>query len=236
MQKLSATFTLRDNSSTWLSTRFSDLSRGTSVYDVFRRAIANSGFRAEGGKFVTGITNARGVTLRNLDRGAYSGWMYSVNGSVPNVVMSEYRIKDGDAIVFFYTDDYRNIVGEQTPAYTVEEVEKLIDAIGKVDKSSGDKINAARSAYDALSAENQKKVSNRETLFAAETAYAKLITGAAQKATDLYRATGDFIANTDARELCAFGSEWMIFALARSERDLPTVYRAYEKAVEAYVK
>ena len=235
VQKLSATFTLRDNSSTWLSTRFSDLSRGTSVYDVFRRAIANSGFRAEGGKFVTGITNARGVTLRNLDRGAYSGWMYSVNGSVPNVVMSEYHIKDGDAIVFFYTDDYRNIVGEQTPAYTVEEVEKLIDAIGKVDKSSGDKINAARSAYDALSAEDQKKVSNRETLFAAETAYAKLIAGAAQKATDLYRTTGDFIQNTDARELCAFGSEWMIFALARSECDLPTVYRAYEKAVEAYV-
>ena len=50
----------------------------------------------------------------------------------------------------------------------------LIDAIGEVDRSSGPAITAAREAYNALTAEEQGRVSNYEVLTAAEALYASL--------------------------------------------------------------
>lgn len=59
----------------------------------------------------------------------------------------------------------------QIAAYDVID---LIDAIGTVTKDSGDKIEAARTAYDALSDLGKGYVKNKDTLTAAETAYKKL--------------------------------------------------------------
>ena len=53
-------------------------------------------------------------------------------------------------------------------------VEALIDAIGEVTAESGDAIDAARKAYDALTDGQKALVSNYETLTAAEEAYAAL--------------------------------------------------------------
>lgn len=39
----------------------------------------------------------------NLTVGKQSGWMYTVNGDVPNVSCSEYKIKENDEIKFQYT-------------------------------------------------------------------------------------------------------------------------------------
>ena len=61
---------------------------------------------------------------------------------------------------------------DQTEA--VQHVIELINAIGEVTEESGDAINAARAAYDALTAEAQGQVSNYDTLVAAEEAYNNL--------------------------------------------------------------
>ena len=53
-------------------------------------------------------------------------------------------------------------------------MEALIDAIGEVTAESGDAIDAARKAYDALTDGQKALVSNYETLTAAEEAYAAL--------------------------------------------------------------
>ncbi|MCD8201443.1 MAG: hypothetical protein LUD47_05200, partial [Clostridia bacterium] len=66
---------------------------------------------------------------------------------------------------------------EATDKYSsleIENVETLIGAIGTVGESSGSAISAAREAYDALSDEQKAKVSNYETLTAAEAAYANI--------------------------------------------------------------
>ena len=55
-----------------------------------------------------------------------------------------------------------------------EAVEDLIDAIGPVTKKSGEKINAARTAYDSLSDEQQALVTNYQTLLDAEKRYKEL--------------------------------------------------------------
>ena len=62
---------------------------------------------------------------------------------------------------------------DQTEA--VQHVIDLINAIGEVTEESGDAINAARAAYDALTAEEQGQVSNYDVLMAAEEAYKTLL-------------------------------------------------------------
>ncbi len=57
---------------------------------------------------------------------------------------------------------------------SVKKVISLIDKIGTVDKKSGKAIKKARSAYDALSKKEKKKVTNYKALKSAEKAYAKL--------------------------------------------------------------
>ena len=57
---------------------------------------------------------------------------------------------------------------------SVDYVVRLIDSIGVVSKASEDKISTARVAYEKLTTEEKKKVTNFETLEAAEAAYKAL--------------------------------------------------------------
>lgn len=66
------------------------------------------------------------------------------------------------------------LTAEEATAFYAEEAEKviaLIDAIGEVTAGSGDKIRAARKAYDALEPYSKTLVNNYDTLTAAEAAY-----------------------------------------------------------------
>ena len=228
---LTVGFTLADNGNVWLSCQFTGLNEGVTVYDVFYRALGENGFSAAGGGFVTAVSGPNG-TLSQKDRGEYSGWMYSVNGAIPNVVMAQYYLSDGDQILFFYTDDYTKISGMAKPAVTVDEVIRLIDEIGTVTLRRGDAIAAARTAYDKLSEKDRAKVTNAEVLFAAERAYAKLIRSG-EKRTDILKTTGDFVLSDDEEKLSGFGSEWLIMGLSRAVRDVP---EDYVSAAEEYVR
>ena len=48
------------------------------------------------------------------DRGANSGWMYRVNGSVPSVALKDYELTGNATVVWFYTDDYSNDYGSES--------------------------------------------------------------------------------------------------------------------------
>lgn len=50
------------------------------------------------GTYISGINN-----LDEKDCGKSSGWLYSVNGTKPNVSCGYYRLKNGDTVVFSYT-------------------------------------------------------------------------------------------------------------------------------------
>ena len=49
------------------------------------------------GAYIEGIGN-----LYEFDVGELSGWMYSVNGSAPNVSCGKYVLKDGDTVSWYY--------------------------------------------------------------------------------------------------------------------------------------
>ncbi len=49
--------------------------------------------------------------LYEMDCGSLSGWMFSVNGEFPDVSASSYQVKKGDSIVFVYTCDMGEDIG-----------------------------------------------------------------------------------------------------------------------------
>lgn len=222
-------FTLSDNGSEWFSCKLDKLPEGTSALDVLHKALASHGYSASGSTYISAISGPNG-TLKEKDRGPNSGWMYSVNGSIASVTMNQYFVSDGDSIEMFYTDDYTKL--GHSGEYTPDDVIDLIDAIGTVTKRSGDDIAAARKAYDSLTDEEKKQVTNYGTLLAAEKAYADILKKAAKELGDIYKTTGDYIEKLPGDELNAFGSEWYILGLARSGRK---VFDDYYKAIEKHV-
>ncbi|MCT7399980.1 DUF4430 domain-containing protein [Eubacterium sp. LFL-14] len=78
---------------------------GESCFDILERELKNAGILIESSitpatksVYIEGINN-----LYEFDCGKQSGWMYTVNGDVPNVSCSEYKIKENDEIKFQYT-------------------------------------------------------------------------------------------------------------------------------------
>ncbi len=180
-----------------------------------------------------------GVTYGEFTSGTNSGWLYKVNGVLPNVPLTQKAVNNNDYVLWYYTTDWKadpdagKMADEEV---TAADVIKLIDAIGTVTRSSGNAIAAARTAYNKLSADQKALVTNYAKLTAAETAYAELIkeqtAGEANTETaDGWRKTySDALDSVKTDEL-VFGSEWLVIALARSGRDVPDSY--YDSVVKA---
>jgi hypothetical protein len=47
-----------------------------------------------------------GYWLAEFDNGYNSGWMYTVNGSHPNVGLKDFELQDGDEVIWHYVNDY----------------------------------------------------------------------------------------------------------------------------------
>ena len=96
-----------------------------------------------------------------------------------------------------------------------ELVVQLINSIGTVSPDSGEAINAARAAYDALGDADKAKVYNYSTLTDAEAAFAKLSQGADVKYEDALASTLALLNQYIIASVgCTYG-EWLILALAR---------------------
>lgn len=79
----------------------------STVYDLLKKACNDKGITYTAkdtmySVYIVGINN-----IDEKDCGKYSGWMYSVNGSYPNVSVDSKKLKDGDKVVFTYTCSYK---------------------------------------------------------------------------------------------------------------------------------
>ena len=86
-----------------LSTSTIEFREGETVFDVSKRTCKAAGIpfvykKSSMGYYVQGINN-----LFEFDCGSQSGWLYSVNGSMPNHASSAHSVKNGDKIVWHYT-------------------------------------------------------------------------------------------------------------------------------------
>jgi len=91
------------NLTEWIEATNITVPQNSKVIDVLKKALGTAGMKYENptGNYVESIKG-----LGEQDNGALSGWMYTLNGEYSNYGVSEQTVKDGDIIVFHYTDDY----------------------------------------------------------------------------------------------------------------------------------
>ena len=167
---------------TWVKATTYNIQSGATVWEVLKQSLEehNMSWSNASGNYVAAVNG-----LAEFDNGKNSGWMYTLNGKYPLLGVSEQKLKDGDRIVFHYTDDYTlENTGFAPPednkddekSMMVQAVEKLIVNIGTVTREDGCKarIDAARKAYDKLSYAEKKQVENYAELQSAEKTYAEL--------------------------------------------------------------
>ncbi len=170
------------NLSTWISKKTYKVAPGDTVKDVLEMALKEAGMSCKNptGNYVESING-----IGEFTNGGNSGWMYTLNGTHPSLGVAEQTVKDGDVIVFHYSDDYTKEEGSQgygdRDEAAAEKVEKLIDAIGTASLNSKSKIDAARKAYDVLTYTQKQLVGNYSKLTTAESKYAELKTADDEK-------------------------------------------------------
>lgn len=159
---------------------------GATVYHALIKALEGSGITQAGAAsgYVSSMTKDGETLGEFVNETGNDGWLYKVNGSLPNMGLTEFEIKNGDTIVWYYTEDWTKDTHAgssfvKTPTATdkkaAADVTDLIDEIGTVTKDSGEAISAARSAYDALTDEQKELVPNYDDLLEAEKKYAELV-------------------------------------------------------------
>ena len=98
--------------SEWLSNTTITVPEGATVYHVFTKALAAADMTSVGAEqnYVKSITK-NGVTLSQFDAGPNSGWLYTVNGKLAQKGLQDYVLRQGDQVVFFYTDEWQKQPG-----------------------------------------------------------------------------------------------------------------------------
>ena len=172
-----------DDMPVWIDTVEVTVPGGSTVGDVFKKVMDEKGYTYVGlvQGYIRSISQPEGgISLREKDDSrTNAGWMYLVNGTHPNVGLNSYELQKGDVITWHWCDDYTIEEGSEkwSGSRVKEYIENLIKLIGEVDASDACKarIDQARSAYNKLTAEEQGKVSNYQTLLDAEAKYKNLI-------------------------------------------------------------
>ena len=98
--------------------------------------------------YVSTISDGDSRVINEKDNGAFSGWMYTLNGEHVNKSVKEQTVEDGDEIVFHYTDDYRI----EDESLDISEAESIIAAINSIpEEITLDDEVLVNEAMDALS-------------------------------------------------------------------------------------
>ena len=103
----------RDQLQTWISNKAYTVPSGSKVIDVFAKALTEANISWKNEKKINGTTGNyiqsityQGFTLEEIANGPLSGWMYLLNAKHPDYGVAEQSLKDGDQIIFHWTDDY----------------------------------------------------------------------------------------------------------------------------------
>lgn len=185
---------------------------GSTAYDLFKTAMNDYGYTYDDSNgYVSAVED-----LAEMANGPRSGWMFRINGGFTDS-MDKVTLNDGDRMLFFYTDDYNTIDWSGAPK-SVNDVIKLIDAIGEVTEQSGTAITKAADAYKKLADEDKLLVENYGVLESAQAEYDYII-----EQRDLLNTidtaintTADYLINNSSFDVGAIGGDWTVFGLARA--------------------
>lgn len=210
------------------------------AWDVLKRVFDQKGLSADtsfnstyGSIYIKSING-----LGEFDNGKFSGWMYTVNGTHPQVGVSKKYLKQGDVIILHYTDDYTKEEGGMAPAEDTSTAQKVIDLINKIGTvtytdACKQRIDAARSAYDALTAAEKNKVgsNNLATLTKAEAEYKRLMQAGATDVDNLISKIGTVTANSGP----AISNAWNAYnALTAEQKALVKNFNTLQEATQKW--
>ena len=101
----------KKNLPVWIEQKSYTVSEEATVLDVFEIALkeADITWKNAGGNYISEING-----LAEFDNGALSGWMYFLNSNHSSFGIAEQRLKNGDKIIFHYTDDYTQEQGSES--------------------------------------------------------------------------------------------------------------------------
>lgn len=105
---ITVTMTIKADTGYWLRNYSTTIpGDGATVYDAFIKACGDWNITHKGAAkgYVSSITKDN-VTLGEFDKGENSGWLYKVNGELPQVGLTDCSINNGDNIVWYYTEDW----------------------------------------------------------------------------------------------------------------------------------
>ena len=162
---------------TWLDTKTYEVALNSTVWDLMKQIDKDNdklSFNSKGtqyGIYIYSVTY-NGEELGEFDNGKNSGWMYTVNGTHPEVGVGSRFLNNGDVVVFHYTDDYTKEEGSEkwnTPGGSVVEEVKEVTTDTKAgtttaptDVKVSEKTNAdgtkTKVADVKVSSDNQKEV------------------------------------------------------------------------------
>ncbi|MDO4869077.1 MAG: DUF4430 domain-containing protein [Bacillota bacterium] len=108
---------------TWIEKKEYTVASESNVFQLFRKALSAEGLSwtygksarweyvtgldAPDGTYIAGIRKAdSSVTLEEFQYGSQSGWIYTINGKMANLGVSDQILRDGDDIEFRYTTTY----------------------------------------------------------------------------------------------------------------------------------
>lgn len=212
------THTLVDgNLTVWLEQSAYTVSAQATVKDVFLAAVKGKEYSYE---IRDGVYLATVNELSEFSNGPRSGWKYLLNGSYPNESIAAQQVRQGDAIVLHYTDDYTKDDNKKIGTDAIEPVIRKISSLEEVTIANETAILAARKAYNALSTGQKLAVGNYILLTEAEVTLTEKI----------YQQTGDYLATKATPGVGSVNGEWRAIGLERSGRKVTDGY--YKKVVE----
>ena len=113
------TFQLHTDTDVWIQPAVVSVStEGTTVLDVFRQVLAANGYTYDYDadySYLRAVTAPDGTKVAEFSKGQNSGWLYRVNGDIPDVAMNAFQLEDGDEIEVFFTADYMQVPGMVLP-------------------------------------------------------------------------------------------------------------------------
>lgn len=111
-EKITSSLSVIYGKKVWIPEVSLSLKKGSFVYNLIKDAFAECGAVADGLSkgYIKAITY-KGETHTQFDEGKNSGWLYYVNGELPNVGINDYKLSDGDKVELVYTKDYTTAPG-----------------------------------------------------------------------------------------------------------------------------
>lgn len=126
--KISVTFQMNTHEKVWLEKHTVKVEEGTSVRDLIQMVFDEYGVESKG--LSTGYLRSvtyKGETLKEFGVGANSGWQYYINGELPSVGITQYKLSGGEDVLLKFTADYTSSGGWGSSTTKEEKEDKKED-------------------------------------------------------------------------------------------------------------